>query len=301
VALDETRIFPLTAGGEGWVTQVLSGTTGSTVQKGQPLVSVYGREYTSAQRTFLYALRASQYSPPPPPQDDYQDLASVAAQEARITLQNMGFADAQIDRIAKARQVMLDIPLAAPAAGVIVARNVFPKQKFERGTELFRIADLSHVWIIADLFGDDAGYIHGGDTALVSLPDRPGIKLRARVAQALASFDGRSRTLKLRLEADNPKLILRPDMFVDLEFRTRLPKAITVPTAAVVETGSRKAVFVDLGEGKFEAREVETGWRSGDRVQIVSGLRPGESIVVSGNFLLDSETRMRKDDSRGHD
>jgi Cu(I)/Ag(I) efflux system membrane fusion protein len=301
VVLGEDRVFPVIAGGEGWVTQILPGTaTGNTVGKGQSLVLVYGREYTTVQRALLFALRATENSPPVIP-GDYQDQPAQTLQEARLVLQNMGFGDAQIQQLTKTRQVTLDIALTAPAAGVIIARNVFPKQKFDRGAELFRIADLSHVWIIADLFGNDAGYIRSGATALMSLPDRPGTTFRATVGEALPRFDGGSRTLKLRLEAENPDLILRPDMFVDLGFPIRLPEGTTVPAEAVIESGMRKTVFVVRGQGIFEPRTVETGWRFGGRVQILHGLSPGESIVVSGNFLLDSESRMRQGDAGGHD
>jgi Cu(I)/Ag(I) efflux system membrane fusion protein len=301
VAIEEDRIFPVIAGGEGWVTQVLPGiVTGSFVRKGQPLVSVYGREFTTAQRTFLYALRATENSPQPIP-GDFQDQPAVSLQEARLTLQNMGFGDAQIQQLTKTRQVALDFTLTAPAAGFIVARNVFPKQKFDRGNELFRIADLSQVWIVADLFGDDAQFVRSGAVARVFMPDRPDTKFVAKAGETLPRFDGGSRTLKLRLETENPKLILRPDMFVDVELPIHLPEATTVPADAIVESGLRKIVFVSRGEGVFEPRVVETGWRFGGRVQIVRGLAPSETIVVSGNFLLDSESRMRQGDAGKHD
>ena len=118
-------------------------------------------------------------------------------------------------------------------------------------------------------------------------------KFRARVSKILPQFDACSRTLKVRLEADNDDYALRPDMFVDVECPVTLPPAITVPIDALLDSGLRKTVFVDRGNGLFEPRQVETGWRFGDRVEIVKGLKPGERIVVSGNFLLDSESRMR--------
>jgi Cu(I)/Ag(I) efflux system membrane fusion protein len=301
VVVEEDRVFPVTAGGEGWVTQLSPGTaTGDFVKKGQALAVVYGREYATAERTFLYALRSLESSRSAN-LGDYQDQPAVVMQEARLVLQNMGFGDAQIQQLEKNRQIILDIRLTAPADGVIVARNVFVQRKFDRGAELFRIADLSRVWISADLFGDDAQQIRAGTTAVVSLPDRPATKFRATVSQALSLFDEKSRTLKLRLEVENPGSILRPDMFVNLEFPIRLPEAITVPAESVVESGSIRRVFVERGGGTFEPRIVETGWRRGGRVQILKGLTPGESIAVSGNFLLDSESRMRAADADGHD
>ena len=301
VMLDERRVFPVSTGGEGWVSQISPGTgTGDTVKQGQPLVSVYGRDFTAAQRGFLYALRAFE-NPPPSTPGDAQDPPSLTFKEARLVLQNMGFGEAQIQQLTKDRQVMLDVSLTAPAGGVIVTRNVFPQQKFDRGAELFRIADLSHVWVIADVLGGDAAYIRSGDTARLSLPKQPATALRARVGEALPRFDRESRTLQVRLEADNPQLILRPDMLVDLEFTVTLAEAITVPADAVVDSGLHSTVFVNRGEGVFESRVVDTGWRFGDRVQIVRGVNPGESIAVSGTFLLDSESRMRQQGSGKHD
>jgi Cu(I)/Ag(I) efflux system membrane fusion protein len=231
-------------------------------------------------------------NPPPVAPGDIQDQPAQTWREARLVLQKMGFGEDQIQQLATTRQVALDVSLTAPASGIVVMRNVFANQEFARGAELFRIADLSHVWIVADLFGDEAAYVRSGAAALVSLPNRPATTLRATVGEALPRFDGESRTLKLRMEADNPHLILRPDMPVDLEFRITLPEAITVPADAVVDSGLRKTVFADRGDGTFEPRSVETGWRFGGRVQIVHGLNAGESIVVAGTFLLDSELRM---------
>jgi membrane fusion protein, copper/silver efflux system len=299
VALDENRIFSLAAGAEGWVTQIAPNTTtGDTVETRQPLVSVTGRDFTAAQRQFLYALRTVEESVAPV---DPINQPTVALEEARRVLEYLGFADDQIKQLARSREPVVDITLASRASGVIVARNVFLQQRFDKGTELFRIADLSHVWIVADLFGDDTTYVRNGAEAMVSITDRPTTVLHGTVDKALAPFDSDSRTLKLRIKVDNPHLMLRPNMLVDVQFPIELPEATTVPAEAIVETGLQKTVFVNRGEGIFEPRAVTTGWRFGDRVQIVHGLDPGETVVVSGNFLLDSESRMQHGDPGGHD
>ncbi len=296
VVVDEARVFPVTASAEGWVTRIFAGGTGSRVHKGQPLVAVYGREYTTAQRALLYALRAVENSPPLPA-GDYQDSPALTLQEARLNLVNMGMGDAQIEQIANRRQVMLDVTLTAPASGVLVARNVFPRQRFDRGAELFRIEDLSRVWVLAEFLGEEARNIRSGAVARVSMPGGTGTALRATVSGALSAFDPVSQRLKVRLETANPDLILRPGMSVDLEFPVKLPPSINVPADALVESGLRKIVFVERDQGIFEPRPVETGWRFGDRVQIVRGLNPGETIALAGNFLLDSESRLQRSDS----
>jgi membrane fusion protein, copper/silver efflux system len=301
VMVEEDRVFPVTAGGEGWITQLAPATaTGDLVKKKQVLATVYGREYATAERTFLYALRGLETSRNANV-GDYQDQPAVVLQEARLVLQNMGFGDEQVEQLTKTRQVILDIKLTSPADGVILARNAFLQRKFERGTELFRIADLTRVWISADLFGDDASRIRDGATATVSVPDRPGTKLRATVSDSLSKFDEQSRTLKLRLEAQNPGLFLRPEMFVNVELSVRLPRGLTVPAESIVTSESHQLVFVEQKPGLFERRAVETGWRVGGRVQVLEGLKPDELIASSGSFFLDSEDRMRASDLNGHD
>jgi multidrug efflux pump subunit AcrA (membrane-fusion protein) len=163
------------------------------------------------------------------------------------------------------------------------------------GPETFfdRIADLRRVWILADVFGPEAEYIRPGMVAHVSLPGRRR-SFDARVSSdVLPQFDATSQSVKVRLEADNPGSLLRPDMFVDVDLVITLPPTIAVSADAVLDTGLKKTVFVERSAGVFEPRAVETGWRFGGRVEIVNGLIPGDRIVVSGTFLLDSESRMR--------
>jgi len=164
--------------------------------------------------------------------------------------------------------------------------------RFERGTELYRIADLSHVWILADVFENEAQFLTPGITAKVTLPNQ-NRTFNAKVSNAVPQFDLASRTLKIRLEVDNQHIVLKPDMFVDVEFPVKYEPGIAVPVDAVVDTGLRKVVFVDKGDGTFEPRRVETGWRRGGLVEITRGLMNKERIVVSGTFMIDSESRMQ--------
>jgi RND family efflux transporter MFP subunit len=164
--------------------------------------------------------------------------------------------------------------------------------KINRGEELYRIADLRRVWVVADVFLHEARHVRAGMKATVSVPEQ-GTALPATVAQILPQFDAAARTLKVRLEVANPDFTLRPDMFVDVGLSVSVPPAVAIPADAIIDSGLRKTVFVQSGEGVFEARSVETGWRFGDEVEIVAGLSPGERIVTSGTFFLDSESRMR--------
>jgi Cu(I)/Ag(I) efflux system membrane fusion protein len=203
----------------------------------------------------------------------------------------------------RTREMPEAIQIVAPADGLVLARNIWPGQRFERGAEWYRIADLRHAWILADVFEQEAPHLRPGTQATVSLPGQS-TGIGARVASVLPQFDGTTRTLKVRLEADNPHYGLRPDMFVDVDLKITVPSSITVPADAVLDSGVATTVFVERGNGQFEQRPVETGWRLGDRIEIVKGLEHGERVVAAGTFLLDSESRMRKGGASaqaGHD
>jgi RND family efflux transporter MFP subunit len=286
VAPDEARVYKLNAGGEGFIREVSPVTTGSRVEKGQALASFSAPDFVTSIQVYILALNAA---------DRVTDANNTAASNLRQRvekLQNLGMSDLQIEEIRQTREIPAAIRIVAPADGIVLARNVSPGQKFERGAEWYRIAGLGRVWILADVFENEAHYLRPRVRAQVSLPHQRKT-LPARVTEVLPQFDAATRTLKVRLEADNPGYVLRPEMFVDVELPITLPPTIAVPADAVIDSGLRKTVFVERGDGIFEARQVETGWRFGDSVEIVEGLAPGERIVTSGTFLLDSESRMK--------
>ncbi|HET9596711.1 MAG TPA: efflux RND transporter periplasmic adaptor subunit [Anaeromyxobacteraceae bacterium] len=312
VAPDEARLYKLNAGANGSIRDVASVVTGSRVRKDQVLGSFYAPDTISVTQLFIlntqgYArkkVRGANDAVQGEKGDDEADVGrnNSSLQQANIQqrimqLENYGISARQRDEIMRSGRVPETIQIVAPADGVVLARNVFPGLKFDRGFEFYRIADLRRVWVLADVFPHDARHVRVGARAQVSVPEQ-GIALRATVAEILPQFDMASRTLKVRLEVDNPGSVLRPDMFVDVEWSVALPAAITVPSDAVVDSGRARRVFVETGAGAFEPRDVETGWRSGDVVEIVRGLSPGERVVTSGAFFLDSETRMRAPTSR---
>jgi hypothetical protein len=223
---------------------------------------------------------------------DMREDDILYANKAKLELQDLGVDKTQLRNLAREGKYIPNIQIRSPVTGLVIDRGVSPLEKVFRGTECFRVADLSRVWILADVFDTEAEYIHPGMHAVVSLP-RQNQAIEAVVSDIYPEFDGKTRTLKVRLEMKNPKYAFRPDMFVDVEFLVSLPPALTVPASAVLDSGRRKIVFVSLEGGYFEPREVKTGWRFDDRVEIVQGLVPGEKIVVSGNFLIDSESRMK--------
>lgn len=218
--------------------------------------------------------------------------ATLYANRGKVELLNLGVKEAQLQELADTSHYMTAIELRSPVNGLVISRGISSHQRVDRGTELFRVADLDRVWIIADVFHPEAPYIRPGMNAKISLPGQIR-QYEAMVSDVLPTLDAATRSLKVRLEMENPKNLLLPEMVVDVEFPISLPAALTVPASAILDSGRKKTVFVSLGDGLFEPRPVDTGWRFGDRVEIVRGLISGERIVTSGNFLIDSESRMR--------
>jgi RND family efflux transporter MFP subunit len=200
--------------------------------------------------------------------------------------------DAQIQEMAETRLLPESINIVSPVDGFILARNISPGQHFEHSTEFYRIADLSRIWIVADIVGNEAQQFRPRSAVRVAL-SRGGKTLTARVSNVLPEVDPSTRTMKLRLEAENPGYVLRPDMFVDVELPMARPAGLTVPVDAVIDSGKEQRVYVERSAGMFEPRTVQVGWRFGDRVEIVKGLSEGERVVSSGTFLVDSESRLK--------
>jgi RND family efflux transporter MFP subunit len=292
VAPDENRIYRIISATDGWVKRVLSYTTGSLVKKDELLATFFSPEFFSGIKAYLYGLRSlNRFEKSGKETKEQLEQTGASIENYRNALRNLGMTEHQLDEIMRTQQGVDNIDIRAPAAGFILVRNLSPGQRFEKGAELYRIADFSKVWIVADIFENEAQYLQPGKIVKASLPYQKKT-FQARVSDILPQFDEATRTLKVRLEADNPDYTLRPSMFVDVELPLSLPPAIAVPADAVLDSGLKKTVFVDRGNGVFEPKEVETGWRIGNRVEIIKGLKSGEQIVISGNFLIDSETRL---------
>jgi membrane fusion protein, copper/silver efflux system len=296
VVPEETRVFPIKATVDGWITEGALAVTGTLVHKGQTLATFYSPEFLSAAQALLFALNTKDRTQGTVAENLSQsnriNQFNLNIQQYKDSLRNLGMGALQIEELVNTRKFNQHVNIASPAQGFVIARNVTEGQRFEKGTELYRIVDLSRVWVVADLYNRDAPLVLPGIQARVSLPAQ-NVLVPAKLSEALPQFDNVTRTLKLRFEADNPEFALKPDMLVDVEFDVSLPEALVAPAEAVLDSGLRKTVFVDRGNGYFEPRTIQTGWRVGDYIQITQGLMAGEPIVTSGNFLLDSESRMK--------
>ena len=289
VAADETRIYRVNIGTDGFVKETHNDAVGNRVSKDEHLAVVYSPEFLSVAGGYL---SANERSGPGTAKDNAAATQGAASVQARgDRLRNLGMSDSQIAEMSTTRKIPEDVYIVSPADGFILSRNISPGLRIERHTDLYTIADLSHVWVLAEVFGKDAQSIRPGASARITLSDT-GETFQARVSNVLPEVDPVTRTLKLRLEADNAGFKLRPDMFVNVELPVSVPAGLTVPTDAVVDSGLSKRVFVEKSAGHFEARLVQTGWRLNDRVQIVQGLREGEMVVSAGTFLVDSESRI---------
>jgi Cu(I)/Ag(I) efflux system membrane fusion protein len=296
VVADENRTYPIVAAVSGWIRNVDSVTTGDTVKKDQVLASLFASDaqFEMAQQSYYNGLEMLYRVASAQPQSQSHDSGSAVEEVERLAdgLRSLGLSNSQLRVMAKRRELVHDIRLESPVDGVVLKRNVSPGLRFDRGFEFYRIADLNRVWILVDVYRHQLPFIRRGASARITTAGE-GRAVSATVSPSEPIFDEGTLTLKVRLEAANPQRALKPGMFVDVEFPVDLPATLVVPADAIVDSGLRKTVFVDRGNGHFEPRLVETGWRSGDDVEVTKGLEPGESIVVSGTFFVDSESRMK--------
>lgn len=289
VSADETRIYTVDVDANGYVRETSGDAVGNFVRKGQHLAVYYSPDFLALIGGYL---SANERTPGGVSSNVIatQNAASVQARADR--LRTLGMSDEQIDEIARTGKIPESVYVVAPADGFILTRNISPGQRFDGRTEFYTIADLSQVWVEAEVYGRDASAFTPGSRVQITLPDT-GKSFTARVSNVIPEVDPATRAFKVRLIADNPRFVLRPSMYVDVDMPVAAKPALTVPVDALLNSGLTTRVFVSSGDGFFEAREVETGWTSADRVEIVSGLRDGEMVASSGIFLIDSETRLQ--------
>ncbi|HUI55090.1 MAG TPA: efflux RND transporter periplasmic adaptor subunit [Bryobacteraceae bacterium] len=292
VTLDETRIAKIQSKLEGWIDQVFVDFTGKAVQKGDPLLTVYSPEALATQQEYLLAIKAQGAMRDNPLHEMTESTDNlVAAAKKRLDLWDIS--DRQIEQIGRTGEPLKNLTLDSPISGFVMERNAFPKQRVTPETVLYTVADLSTVWVIADVFEYEAANVRLNQPASLTLAYLPGRVFRGRVSYILPQVDAATRTIKVRLEFENPGLALKPDMYGEVELQTGGVRRLVVPQSAVLNSGDRQVVFLDRGDGHFTPRAVKIGAQTGDRIEILSGLQAGERIVTSGNFLIDSESQLK--------
>jgi len=292
VAQDETRLTRVHPRIEGWISKTFVDYTGQLVKKGDPLLTIYSPEMLASEEELLLALRARDQMKAGPVKEAWGN-SELLLEATRRRLQLFDLSPEQIDQAERTGKPIESITLFSPASGYVTARNAYPSQRVTPDTELYTLTDLSRVWIMADIFEADLARIHEGQSALVTASSGEVPPFNARVTNVQPQVDPQTRTMKVRLEAANPSLRLKPDMFVNVQFVLEGAPKLTVPADAVMDSGTKQTVYVDRGNGYLEPRSVQIGARLGDRIEIVAGLKPAERIVTSGTFLIDSESRMQ--------
>jgi Cu(I)/Ag(I) efflux system membrane fusion protein len=292
VEADENRVYRLMAATEGWVQSLENNPAGSIVNKNRLLATFYSREFRNVEQAYLGSLASLERLKINPEQNEQNRMGDANLRTNEEQLRALGMGEPQIKELAKTHQTTRDIAVTSPVDGIVLSRGISPEQRFDKGAELYRIADLSKVWILADIYGDEAKMLRPGTRVKVTARELANT-LYASVNANPPLFDPASRTMKLRLQADNPGFVLRPDMFVDLEFNTVVPPGLSVPEEAVLDSGLQKIVYLETSDGIFEQRPVEIGNAYGNRLMITRGLAEGDRVVTAGNFLIDSESRMR--------
>jgi Cu(I)/Ag(I) efflux system membrane fusion protein len=294
VTYDEEMVQHVHTKVQGWVEELFVNTTGQEVRKGEKLLTIYSPDLVATQEEYLQALRYARQTE----KSKFKDIAGggkalVEATRTRLLL--MDIQPAQIQALEKRGQVQKTTVLHSPATGVVIDKRVLAGMEVNPGMDLYTIADLSRVWILASVYEYELPFVKNGQEAEITLPYEPGAVYEGRVSFVYPYLSAATRTIQVRIEFRNPRLLLKPDMYVNVTIKSKVAgDVLQIPSDAVIRTGTRNIVITALGEGKFLPKEVALGPQGQGMVQIRSGLVEGETVVTSGQFLIDSESNLRQ-------
>ncbi len=295
VTYDETKIYSVNTKFSGWIEKLYVNFVGEDVKKGQLLFNIYSPELVTAQEEYLLALE--QYSSLS--NSSYPHIREGARRllvASRTRLQYWDLTDKQIEQIAKIGKVRKTLAIFSPATGIVTKKNAFKGHYVKAGELQYEIVDLSTVWVDVDVYEYELPWVRKGMAADMELAYIPGKRLKGRVLFIYPYLETKTRTAKLRLEFPNPGYKLKPGMYANIYLKSEIAKdSLVIPQEAVIDSGVRKIVFVAIGKGKFQPREVNIGLEGNDNeFQVLGGLKKGEEIVLSAQFMLDSESRLRE-------
>ncbi len=289
VVADESRIVHVHTRVSGWLEELHVNTTGEYVRAGQSLGGVFSQELYSSQSEYLSALSRAVNGP-----------ASAVMEAAHTRLKLLGMSDVEIARVEQTGEVQRLVTITAPASGIVLNRGVSQGTAVDPSTEILTLADLSQVWVIAEVAEVDAAQVRLGTATTLSFPMSGREPFTASVQFVYPTLTERTRTVRVRMTVPNTDGLLRPGMYGSGEFPITAREALTVARDAVIDTGESQHVFVHTTENMFEPRQVKVGARLAERVEILDGLVAGEHVVTAGVFLLDSESRLRASGGTGH-
>jgi Cu(I)/Ag(I) efflux system membrane fusion protein len=293
VQVDERRLYTVAPRFEGWIRQLYVNATGHTVKRGEPLMDVYSPELVSAQQEYLIALggqRALRESDAQI-QAGMEQLAEAALQRLR----NWEVPEDELQRLRQEGQARQLLTLRAPVTGVVLEKAAVQGMRFMPGEALYRIADLASLWVLADIFEQDLGLVHSGQKVNVTVNAYPGKVFSGKVDFIYPVMNPQTRTAQVHIDLPNPNGLLKPSMYASVELAAGqggVP-VVTIPTSAVINSGARQLVLIDKGEGRYEPRPVKLGVQGDDYVQVLEGIKAGEHVVVSANFLIDAESNLK--------
>ncbi|MFQ5604392.1 MAG: efflux RND transporter periplasmic adaptor subunit [bacterium] len=289
VVYDETKIATVNLKFSGWLEELYVDYVGQFVKQGQPLFAVYSPELVSTQDELLQMLSEKTSITAAGSKNSGRSLDEIARERLRL----WGLTDEQIKQIVQSKKPQLRVTYFSPFTGHVIAKNILRGQHAQAGMDLYKIADLSSVWVFADVYESELPYIRLHQQVRLTLPYDSKVELLGQVDYIYPSLNGQTRTAKIRMGFSNSWLTLRPEMYADVEVAVDLGEQLVVPQTAVLNTGRRKLVFVDRGGGRFEPREIKTGWKVETFYTVQAGLQEGEVVVKSGNFLIDAEAHVQ--------
>jgi Cu(I)/Ag(I) efflux system membrane fusion protein len=292
IEASERGLYTVSPKFEGWITTLFVDTTGSKVTRGQPLLSVYSPELVTAQEDYRVAVQTldAMRGASPEAVANMQSLVEGGLQRLR----NWDIADEDLVGLRAGKQARRSLLLRSPANGIVIEKMARAGMRFMPGDPLFQIADLSSVWLIANVFEQDLALVRPGQTAVVSLSAYPERKFSGKVTFVYPTVQAETRTARIRIELPNEAGRLKPDLYGTVELDAGdVVAAVSIPESAVLDSGTRRVVLIDLGGGVFEPREIELGARGDGYVEVAKGVSEGERVVVDGNFLIDAESNLK--------
>jgi len=289
---DERRMYAISPKFEGYVERLYVNVTGQPVSKGQPLFEVYSPELVSAQREYLIAMQGMQAMKDATP--EAQGGMKQLAESSLARLRNWDLPPEQLAGLVKSGEATRTITFRSPVSGLVTEKKALQGMRFMPGEALYQVTDLSSVWVVADVFEQDIGLVKTGAKAKVTISAYPNQVFEGRITYVYPTLKAETRTVAVRIELANPGQLLKPAMFAQVELPVggKAPMLV-VPDSAVIDSGTRKIVLVQVQEGRFEPREVELGARGESHVQVLKGVREGEQVVVAANFLIDAESNLK--------
>jgi membrane fusion protein, copper/silver efflux system len=292
VDIDERLLSYVQVRFPGYIRKVFANATYQYVRKGEPLFTIYSPELVATQQEYLLA-RHNQKALSSSTVDGVASGAESLSAAAEQRLEQWEVPQSEIAKLKETGKPVTDLTINSPVAGYITERNALPNMYAEPSTKLYTVADLSRVWVNAQIFQKDVGRVKPGDTAQITVDSYPGRIFSGQIEEILPQVDMATRTVRVRLAIANPGLKLKPGMFVNVDLKTNMGRQLVVPASAVFQSGTRQLVFLNQGNGSLEPKAITTGPRVGDDFIVLKGLQPHQSIITSANFLIDSESQLQ--------